>query len=160
MEGLSKKEIKMVSWLELEKKRFFTRGDIKRFFKNNHEMTVYLSILKKKKRILKINKTKYYLIPIQAYNGHWTEHPYIIIDEMFNGKDYYIGGYSAANYWKLTEQIPREIHVYCTNKQGKKKKFSSTIIFKRQRKLKKYVAKTIQGHIFNIATKEESKQWS
>ena len=48
MKGISKKEIEVISWLELEKKRFFTRKDIRKFFKNEHEMSVYLNILKNK----------------------------------------------------------------------------------------------------------------
>ena len=161
MKGLSKKEIEIISWLELEKKRFFTRKDVKKFFKNEHEMSIYLNILKNKKRILRINKSKYYLIPIQAYKDQWAEHPYIIIDEMLNGRNYYIGGISAANYWGLTEQVPVEISVYCINKQGTKKIFNSTINFKRQRKLdlKVYTTKFIKEHSFNIATKPESKKW-
>lgn len=161
MKGLSKKEIEIISWLELEEKRFFTRTDIQKFFKSEHEMSIYISILKNKKRIVRINKSKYYLVPIQAYKDKWTEHPYIIIDEMFNGENYYIGGISAANYWRLTEQIPIQIDVYCTNKQGVEKIFNSIIKFKRQRKLnpKSYTARFIKEHPFNIATKEESKKW-
>lgn len=162
MKGLSGKEIEIISWLELEKKRFFTREDIKKFFRNNHEISVYLNILKNKKRILRVNKSKYYLIPIQAYRDQWTEHPYIVIDEMFDGKNYYIGGMSAANYWRLTEQIPVQIDVYCTNKQGTRKIFNSIIKFKRQRKInpKAYTGRFIKEHPFNIATKRESKKWS
>ena len=59
MKGLSKKEIEIISWLELEKKRFFTRDDIRKFFKNEHEMSIYINILKNKKRIVRINKSKY-----------------------------------------------------------------------------------------------------
>lgn len=161
MKGISKKEIEVISWLELEKKRFFIRKDIRKFFKNEHEMSVYLNILKNKKRILKINKSKYYLIPIQAYKDQWTEHPYVIIDEIFNSKNYYIDGLSAANYWGLIEQIPVKIDVYCTNKQGTKKFFNSIIKFKRQRKLntKAYTTKFVKDHPFHIATKKESKKW-
>ena len=161
MKGLSKKEIEIISWLELEKKRFFTRDDIRKFFKNEHEMSIYINILKNKKRIVRINKSKYYLIPIQAYKDRWTEHPYIIIDQIFNGKNYYIGGISAANYWHLTEQVPIQIDVYCTNKQGIKKIFNSIIKFKRQRKLnpKSYITKFVKEHPFNIATKKGCKKW-
>jgi predicted transcriptional regulator of viral defense system len=161
MKGLSGKEIEVVSWLELEQKRFFTRKDIGKFFRSRQEMSVYLHILKKKKRVVRINKSKYYLVPIQAYRNYWTEHPYIIVDEMFNGKNYYIGGISAANYWHLTEQIPIRIDVYCTNKQGTKTIFNAVISFKRQRKIsrKDYVGRFIKEHPFNIATKRKSKKW-
>lgn len=162
MKGISKKEIEVISWLELEKKRFFIRPDARRFFRNEHELSVYLNILKNKKRIVRINKSKYYLIPIQAYKCNWAEHPYIIIDEIFNGKGYYIGGLSAANYWGLTEQIPVWIDVYCTNKQGKRNIFNSIIYFKRQRKLNPnaFTTKFVKNHPFYIAKKKEARKWS
>ena len=36
MKGLSNKEIEIVSFLELNEKNFFTRDDVKNFFKNNN----------------------------------------------------------------------------------------------------------------------------
>ncbi len=162
MSGISKMEMRMISWLELEGKRFFTRKDIKKFFKNTKLMNFYIFNLKRKKRIVKINKNKYYLVPIQAFEGFWAEHPYLVIDEIFNGKNYYIGGISASNYWHLTDQIPVIVDVYCVNKQGTKKILGSTIKFKRITKInpKKYTVEHLKdGHPFNIATKRESKKW-
>ena len=159
MKGHSKKEIEAISFLELERKRFFTRNDIKKFFGSINQMRVYIHRLKHKGRIVKINSKKYYLIPIQAFRGKWSEHPFIIIDEIFSGKDYFIGGKAAAHYWGLIEQIPTEVDVYSTTKQGKKKIFNTTINFRRVRKLGKYVEGKIKEHTFNIAPKEMSKKW-
>ena len=161
MKGLSSKEIKIVSWLELENKRFFTRNNIKRFFKNKNEMNVYIYKLKSKKRIIRINKNKYYLIPIKAYKDKWSEHPFIIIDEIFNGKDYLIGGKAAAYYWKYIEQIPTEIDVYSIKKQGSKKFFNIKINFIRTSKknMKEFVIKKIKNHKFAIANKKKASKW-
>lgn len=161
MKGISGKEIKIVSYLELNKKRFFTRKDVKKFFKNENEMNVYIHRMKTKGRITKINKNKYYLIPIQAFEGKWTEHPFIIIDEIFNGKNYYIGGKSAAHYWGLIDQIPTEIDVYSENRQGKKTILSVKICFKRIRKNNMIIpeARKIKEHTFLIAPKKVSKKW-
>jgi predicted transcriptional regulator of viral defense system len=161
MSGLSKKEIEIISMLELNEKFFFTRDDIRRFFKNDNEMNVYIHRLIKKGRIIKLNKTKYYLIPIRAFRGHWSEHPFIVIDEIFNGKDYYISGMAAAHYWGLIEQIPTQIEVRCTKKQGIKKIFNFTIIFKRVRSLsaKDFVKRKIKGHSFLIASKRKVEEW-
>lgn len=161
MKGLSDKEIEVVSYLELENKRFFTRKDIRRFFKNENEMNVYIHKLKKKNRIIKLNKTKYYLIPIKAFKGHWSEHPFILVDEIFNGKDYYIGGKAATYYWGYIEQIPGRIDVYSTKKQGTRKIFDVTIRFIRttKRNMKDYVKRRIKGHDFIIANKKRSLEW-
>ncbi|VVB60274.1 Uncharacterised protein [uncultured archaeon] len=152
MEGISKKELGAISLLELKEKFFFTKEDVKQFFKNESEMNVYIHRLKKKGRVIRLNKTKYYLIPVRAFKGHWSEHPFIVIDEIFNGRDYYISGIAAAHYWGLTEQIPTQIEVRTTKKQGTMKVFSFKIIFKRTRSLnaKDFVKRKIKGHSFLI----------
>ncbi len=159
MFGLSGKEIEVVSYLELNEKSFFTRKDIKHFFKNYSELTVYIHRLKKKGRIMRINKSKYYLVPIKAFKGHWSENPFIIVDEIFDGKNYYIGGYSAAHYWGFIEQIPTKTEVYCTNKQGAKEFFNQKIVFKRIRKISDFVRQSSKTYEFNIMSKEGVKEW-
>lgn len=159
MEGLSKKEIKMVSYLELNEKFFFTRKDIKHLFKSENELNVYLYRLKKKRRLIKLNKTKYCLIPVKAFKGHWSEHPFIIADETFNSKDYCIAGMAAAHYWGLIDQIPTKIEVWCTKKQGTKKIFGIEFVFKRRRFLKNLVTRKIKNHSFKILEKRGVKEW-
>ncbi len=161
MAGLSKKELEVVSFLEFNEKFFFARTDINRFFKNYNEVSVYLHRLKGKGRIIKLNRSKYYLIPVKAFNGQWSEHPFIIIDEIFNGENYYISGYAAAHYWKLIDQIPRTTEVCCANKRGEREIFNHKIVFKRLRKhrIEGFERKNIKNHGFNIATKEKVKKW-
>jgi predicted transcriptional regulator of viral defense system len=117
--------------------------------------------LKNKGRIIKINRTKYYLIPIKAKSGFWSEDPFIIVDEMCNGKDYFIGGWSAANYWRLTDQIPMQIDIYTTRRQGKTEILHTRILFHRTTKkmIEKSVEKERKGHKFKIQNIEDSKKW-
>ena len=159
--GISSKEIEVISYLELEEKRFFNKSDIRRFFKNKNEMGVYIHKLKNKKRIIRINKDKYYLIPIKAYQGYWSEYPFIVIDEIFNGKDYFIGGKAAAHYWHYIEQIPNEIDVYTTKKQGRRDIFNFTIRYRRttKRNMRGFVIKKIKSHKFIIADKKRALEW-
>ena len=114
--------------------------------------------LKKKGRIERLNKEKYYLIPIQAYRG-WSEHPFIVADEIFNGNDYYIGGKAAANYWGLIDQLPTIIDVFSRKKQGARNILGAAFKFRRIRKFGKKVKRKIKEHDFWIAPKEESKKW-
>lgn len=159
MQGLSGKEIEAVSYLELQGKRFFMRKDIRRFFKNSNELNVYIHRLSRKGRIARINKGKYYLLPIQAFRGRWSEHPFIVVDEIFNSSSYCIGGKSAAHFWGLIEQIPAEIEVFSVSRQGKKKIMGLSISFRRVRRLPRHTKRAIRGHSFLIATKEESERW-
>lgn len=161
MRGLSEKEVKIISWLEFHQKYFFTTIDIDKHTKNKTQRYNIIKNLLKKKRIVKINRSKYYLIPIKAKSGGWSEHPFIIIDEICNGKDYFIGGWAAANFWKLTDQIPFGYDVYTTRRQGKVKILNTWIIFHRTTKMRieSAVKKTIQDHSFLIQTKKEARKW-
>ena len=117
--------------------------------------------LVRKKRIIKLNKVKYYLIPIRAKSGAWAEHPFIIVDEMMDGKDYIIGGWAAANYWHLTEQIPMRTDVYTTRRQGRIEVLNSRIVFHRttRERLGHGVVEQVQNHAVRILSKEDSKRW-
>ncbi len=159
--SLSEKELGFISKLELKQKYFFTKGDIKDNFTSVNEMNVYLHRLKKKERIIRLNKSKYFLIPVKAVRNKWSEHPFILIDEMMDGKDYCIVGKAAAYYWKLIDQIPYEYEVYSTKKHEVVKIFHMRIHFKKRRKknIPKNVKRTIYGHGFIIASKKESGKW-
>ena len=106
--SISEKEMSFISRLELKQKYFFTRQDIVSYFTSDNEMNVYLHRLKNKGRVIKLNKSKYFLIPIKAVGGKWSEHPFILIDEIMGGKNYCIVGKAAAHYWKWIDQIPVE----------------------------------------------------
>lgn len=157
--SLSQKELSFISKLELKNKYFFVRSDIRSHFTSDNEMNVYLHRLKKKGRICKINKTKYFLVPVKAVGGNWSEDPFILIDEIMNGQDYCIVGKAAAHYWKLIDQVPFQYEVYSTKKEATITLFHTTIMCKRKRKLPEHITKHRQGHPFIIATKKESNQW-
>jgi predicted transcriptional regulator of viral defense system len=159
LRGISGKELEAISFLELEGKRFFSRADVKRFFGSPGEMAVYIHRLARKGRVVKISRDRYYLVPIQAYQGKWSEHPYIVIDEMFGGKGYAIGGKSAANYWGFVEQIPSAIDVFSQTRQGRKEMFGFTIRFRRVRNIPRSTTGKVKGHQFIIAAKGVSKKW-
>lgn len=157
--GLSEKELAFISRLELKGRNTFTREEIRNNFTSVNEMNIYIHRLKKKGRIIKLNKNKYFLIPVKAVGSKWSEHPFIIIDEIMNGKDYCIVGKAAANYWKFIEQIPFEFEVYNKKKHEIIEIFNARLNFRKKRKLPKSIERTIQGHKFIIATKGKSKKW-
>lgn len=161
LKGISKTEMKLISRLEYEKRYFFTSADVDDIAKNKTQRYNIIKNLLKKGRIEKLNRTKYYLIPVKSTTGRWAEWTYIIVDEVMNGKDYFIGGWSAANYWKLTEQVPIKTEVYTTKRQGMKKFVSAAIIFRRttRKRLKKAITKSVKGNTFKMLSKEETKKW-
>lgn len=159
--GLSEKEVTIVAWLEFYQKYYFTIEEINHFFKDKMQRYNTIKSLLRKKRIIKLNKTKYYLVPMKAKGGAWTDEPFIVADEIMNEKDYYIGGWSAANYYRLTDQIPFWIEVYSNKKQGRKKILNIGFIFRRTTKknIDKATIKNMQGHLFRIMNKKEMKKW-
>ena len=77
--GLSSKEVSIISWLEFYQKYFFTSKDIAFFFDNKRAIYRIIEKLLRKKRMIKLNKNKYYLIPIKARTGKWSEHEFKIL---------------------------------------------------------------------------------
>jgi predicted transcriptional regulator of viral defense system len=161
IKGLSSQEMKLASELEFKGNYYFTRKDIAPLFENEKQITNALYGLKKKERIIKLNRSKYYFIPIKARSGKWIDDIPIAIDEILDGQDYFIGGWFASNSWRLTDQIPFQADVYTTRRQGKVKIFNMRIIFHRtsKRNLKKAIVQKIQNHNFFILNKKEAGEW-
>ncbi|MFH1511109.1 MAG: hypothetical protein ABIF10_05440 [Candidatus Woesearchaeota archaeon] len=161
MKGISAKEMELVSYLEFHEKYFFSSEDADRFSRNTFQRYNLIKNLLAKKRIIKLNRNKYYLVPVKAKTGSWAEDSFILVDEMCNGKDYLIGGWAAANYWHLTEQVPMQVDVYTTRRQGKKEILSARIVFHRtsKKKIAGAVRQHIGGHGFMIQGKEASRKW-
>lgn len=161
MKGLSKGEMWAVANLEFAGKYYFSREDIVRLFKNKRQMINTLYTLHKKGRIHRLNKNKYFLVPIKARTGKWVDNALIIADEMLDGKGYYVGGWYAVNYWHLTDQIPFQVDIYTTKRQGKVTIMNTRFVFHRTTKknLHNAVFQKIEGHQFWILDKEKTKKW-
>jgi len=161
IKGLSAREVKIIAWLEFYQKYFFTSKEIEHFFNNKNTLYRGIQKLLAKKRIIKINQNKYYLVPIKAKSGAWVEDNFILVDEICNSGEYYIGGWRAANYYHLTDQIPFWTDVFTLNRRGKKIILNNKLIFHELKNIdkSKYIIKKIKGHQFKILTKKESKKW-
>lgn len=161
MKGLSEKEIEVISELEFSQKYYFTKDDIKHHFQSKGQVEDLIYRLQKKGRIIKLNRKKYYLIPIKAKSGKWTDNPFIIADQICDSKDYFIGGWAAANYWHLTDQVPMQIDVYTTRRQGKVRLLNNRFVFHRtsKRMTEKAVTERIGERNFRIISKETVSKW-
>ena len=161
IKSLSQREVEIVAWLESYQKYFFTIKDIGHFFKDKPQRYNTIKNLLKKKRIIKLNKEKYYFVTIKARTGGWAEDPFILADEIFNSKDYFIGGWTAANYWRFTDQIPFSIDIFTIKRQGEKTLLNTKFIFHRTTpdKIKKAVVRKVNNHQFLIMNKKEMEKW-
>ena len=161
MKGLSKLELQVIADLEFRKKYYFTREHIATHFANKRQMTDTLYRLHKKGRIVPLNKNKYCLVPIKARTGKWTENSFVLGDELFDGRDYFIGGWAAVHYWKLTNQMPMQIDIYTTRRQGKKNILTTRFVFHRttQKKISKAIEQRIDEHPFLVLSKKDAERW-
>ncbi len=161
MKGLSSKELEIVSKLEFDETYYFSRDDIRPRFENHKQMLNTIYRLKKKGRIVPLSKKKYFLVPIKAPESKWTDNPLIVLDQMFNSKDYIIGAWYAAWYWKLTDQVPMQIDVYTTKRQGVTTLLNKRYVFHRttKNKISKAVIEKIRDNTFRIVSKEDTKKW-
>lgn len=158
MTRLSNRAINVISDLEFQEKYYFTKKDIKKHFENKKQIYDFIYNQRKNKRIIKLNKDKYFLVPIKARHRVWTDHPLIVADEIMNDSNYYIGGWYACKYWGLTDQVPMQVDIYSPKKYGKKEIMNKRYVFHRIRKkaLKKRVKKKINNHSFFILKKSET----
>ena len=161
MKGISNIEIKVIADLEFRKKYYFTIDDISSHFVNVKQRYNTIHILQQKGRIIKLNQKKYFLVPIKARYGKWTDYPFIIADEMMDGKGYFIGGWAAANYWRLTGQVPMQIDIWTIKRQGEINLLNSRFVFHRTTpaKLRKAVTEHTKDHSFLVLNKKDAAKW-
>ena len=159
--GLSNLEIRLASELEFRKKYYFTRNDIARLFENKKQLSNTIFGLRKKERVIKLNRSKYYFVPVKARTGKWVDEIAVAVDEILDGKDYFIGGWFAANYWRFTNQTPMQVDVYTTRRQGKMNLFNTRIVFHRtsRKSLAKAARQETNQHYFFVINRKEAGKW-
>jgi len=90
-----------------------------------------LAYLAERGWLVRVSRGLYAPVPLDAQEpSEWRIDPWIIADRVFS-PDYYIGGWSAAEYWDLTEQVFNEVMVMTA------RSFRSRV-------------RVIQGHSYNL----------
>lgn len=109
-------ETEIIFTLEREKKTIFSIQDVKKFINtSDSNLRKILYRLTIKGRIQRVKKGIYILVPARAgYQTSWTEDVLSFIDEIQN--EYYVGYWTAFNYWQMTEQIPLTIFIATTKR--------------------------------------------
>ena len=110
-------ESRLLLTLEAENLSVFTTDDVKDIL-NTTDSSVWhiLNGLVHKNRIQRIERSRYLLIPARAgTDGYWAEYPWTIVPRLIDV--YYVGFWTAMNYWDMTEQIPRTVFVATTKRK-------------------------------------------
>lgn len=110
-------EMKLLFSLEEKGIDVFTINDVKKILKSSDDAVwSIINGLKRKNRIQQIEKGKYLLIPAKAgMEGHWAEEAWAVIPRLIDV--YYVGFWTAMNYWGMTEQIPRTVFIATTKRK-------------------------------------------
>ena len=103
-------ETRLLLELEARESDLFTIDEARGIL-DRHDVAPVLYRLRRKGRVVEVRKGRYLLVPARAGpEGGWSESTYRVVDAVLGG-GYYVGFWSAMNYWGLTEQVPRVVHV-------------------------------------------------
>ena len=110
-------ESRLLLTLEEKELSVFTKDDAKDILKTTDSSVWHiLNGLIHKKRIRRIQRSKYLLIPAKAgIEGYWAESPWVVVPHLIDV--YYVGFWTAMNYWGMTEQIPYTVFVATTKRK-------------------------------------------
>lgn len=155
---LGPQETKILFTLEEKGMSIFTFSDAKKILRST-DSSVWnvLEGLKRKNRIKQIEKGTYLLVPAKAgYEGHWTEDALMLVPHIIDV--YYVGFWTAMNYWDMTEQVPIMVFIATTkrkrNMEFGHQKFKFITLSKK--KFFGYVEEKRGGIKFNISSKEKT----
>lgn len=155
---LGTNELKLLFTLEKEDKSLFSIDDAKRILKTS-EASVWnvLYRLKRKGRVEEIEKGKYLLVPARAgYAAQWSEVPFLLVPQLIDV--YYIGFWTALNYWGMTEQVPRTVFV-ATTKRKKDVEYGPTkfeFVTLAKRRFFGFVQEKGAGGVFMVSSREKT----
>lgn len=155
---LGENELRLLFTLEKERKVVFSISDAKRVL-GGSDASVWNVVyrLKRKRRIEEIEKGKYLLVPARAgYEGAWTEVPFFIVPHLIDR--YYVGFWTALNYWGMTEQVPRTVFV-ATTKRKRDLEYGPTrfeFVTLAKGRFFGYVEEKVNGHTFSISSREKT----
>lgn len=104
-------EAELLFTLERGGRRVFDLEEAKKILNCSDEvLRKILHRLTLKGRIQRIKRGYYILVPARAgYQTSWTEHVFSFLNGILD--EYYVGYWTALNYWQMTEQIPRTIFI-------------------------------------------------
>lgn len=114
------------------------------------------SRLVRKKRLIRLKPGVYLFAPMRAGpKGLWTENALALVPKLMKGKAYYIGYWTALNYYGLTEQIPFTVQIVTPSRQRAFEALHSRFEFVKVRRLGEWREEKIGGELVRFASIEQ-----
>jgi predicted transcriptional regulator of viral defense system len=155
--SLGPHETRLLLTMEERGIKVFTIRDAEEILPKTASVKHVLMNLVRKKRIQRIKKGTYLMVPARAgYEAYWTEDTLAVIPHIIDV--YYIGFWTAMNYWDMTEQIPITVFV-ATTKRKRAMEFGNQklkFITLSEKKFFGYTQEKRKDTSFNISTKEKT----
>ena len=112
-QSLSKTESSLLSRLAESGMNIFTLNDVTELDIPYRKAKLTVSRLRGKGWLISLNRGTYLIVPLEAgVEGRYSEHEFVVASHLV--KPYYIGYWSALQYYGLTEQIPVTVFVVTT----------------------------------------------
>jgi predicted transcriptional regulator of viral defense system len=114
---LGPKENMLLFTLEAKNVSVFKIDDAQKILQTSNSSVKHILMdLTRKKRLQRIEKGTYLLVPARAgIEGHWAEEPWVIVPRLIDV--YYVAFSTAMSYWRMTEQIPYIVFVATTKRK-------------------------------------------
>jgi len=109
-----------------------------------------------KRRLIRVRKGIYLFAPMKSgRQGVWTENALASVPALMAGRQYYVGFWTALNYYGLTEQIPFTVQIVTTARRRAFEALQSRFEFVQVRRLGKWREEEIGGKRVRFATMEQ-----
>jgi predicted transcriptional regulator of viral defense system len=143
--------------LEESEAGVLTLSDLARTMHLSQEQAWKLaSRLVRKKRLIRLKRGIYLFAPMKAgRKGIWTEDSFATVPKLMEGKEYYIGFWSALSHYELTEQIPVTVQIVTTSRQRTLEALQTRFEFTQVRRLGEWQDERIGEKTVRIATIEQ-----
>jgi predicted transcriptional regulator of viral defense system len=150
-------ELEALFALEESEEGVLTLRDIAKRMRLSKEQAWKLaSRLVRKNRLIRLKRGIYLFAPMKAgRKGLWTENALATIPKLMEGKEYYIGFWSALSHYGLTEQIPVTVQVVTTSRQRTLEVLQTRFEFTQVRRLGEWRDERIGEDTVRIATPEQ-----
>jgi len=111
MAGIGSKEAELIAYLSDKRKRIFSIAEAAEIMGISRTSASDLALrLLKKKKLIRIEKAKYLIVPPEAWKtGEYTEEGIILASQIV--KPYYISYWTALSFYGWTEQPSRTIFI-------------------------------------------------
>jgi len=117
--NIRKEELYLISRAEYEKRKLITTEFARKLFPQPMLAAAILNSLSGKGRLIKLQRGKYFLVPIKAPNQQWTPNEFVVASLWMGDVPYYVGYFTMYHYWGFTDQIPQIVHILNTKHNAK-----------------------------------------